>query len=77
MFTYASGAVVATVVSATALSPATESVAKESSTMLSTATLSESVPTAFALVLPPQEAKEIAAKATNMKTNFFIGFEIF
>jgi hypothetical protein len=27
--------------------------------------------------LLPQEAKEIAAKATNMKTNFFIGFEIF
>jgi hypothetical protein len=29
---------------------------------------------AAGVVLPPQEAKETAAKAANMKTNFFIFF---
>jgi hypothetical protein len=64
--------------SAAAESATAESAAAESATMLSLAlsATTESVATESAAaaseVLLPQEAKEIAAKATNMKTNFFI-----
>ena len=67
--------------SATGASVAAESVATAalSATVLSAATLSttalstaaESTASVLAVLLP-QEAKEIAARATNMKTNFFI-----
>lgn len=54
-------------------SAAAESVATvstESTVVVST----ESVDSVLAFVLPPQDAKEIAAIATNIKTNFFIFF---
>ena len=58
-----------------------ESTAAESATTLSAANVSttavsvavESAPSALAVLLP-QDAKEIAAIATNIKTNFFIFF---
>ena len=60
-------------------SAATESAATESACTLSTiesAAIESAVESAFwaGLELPPQDAKEIAAIATNIKTNFFIFF---
>ncbi len=60
---------------------AAESVAAVStvvvSAVVSVATLSLSELAAGAAVLLPQDAKEIAAIATNIKTNFFIFFAFF
>ena len=58
-------------------SGATESAAAESALALSTiaeSAVESAVESAFAagLELPPHDAKEIAAIATNIKTNFFI-----
>jgi hypothetical protein len=55
------------------VSVAAESTAVESAA-LSTTAVSESALAAGAAVLLPQDAKEIAAIATNIKTNFFIFF---
>jgi hypothetical protein len=40
-------------------------------------TAAESAATSVAAVLPPQDAKDTAAKAANTKTNFFIFLLIF
>lgn len=61
----------ATVESTAAESATTLSAAKVSTTAVSVAV--ESAPSALAVLLP-QDAKEIAAIATNIKTNFFIFF---
>ena len=60
--------------SAATESAATESAAAESE--LSESTVESAVVSGFwaGLELPPQDAKEIAAIATNIKTNFFIFF---
>jgi 2-keto-4-pentenoate hydratase len=49
----------------------TESPQQESWQQESVATVS-TVVSAAGVVLPPQDAKDTAAKAANMKTNFFI-----
>lgn len=58
-------------VESTAESATTLSAANVSTTAVSVAV--ESAPSALAVLLP-QDAKEIAAIATNIKTNFFIFF---
>jgi len=50
------------------------STAALSATVVSTTAVSESAVSVGAAVLLPQDAKEIAAIATNIKTNFFIFF---
>ena len=62
--------------SAAAESAAAESTAAESAALSTTALSATESVAAASEVLLPQEAKEIAAKATNMKTNFFIVCEI-
>jgi hypothetical protein len=54
----------------------TESPQQESWQQESVATVS-TVVSAAGVVLPPQDAKDTAAKAANMKTNFFIFLLIF
>ena len=62
--------------SAAAESAAAESTATESAALSTTVLSATESVAAASEVLLPQEAKEIAAKATNMKTNFFIVCEI-
>ena len=67
----AAGAAAESAAGVAAESVAAESLAVESLAEESTAVVSV---VAGASALLPQEAKEIAARATNMKTNFFIVF---
>lgn len=62
--------------SATVVSTAAVSATTLSAAIVSTATVSVAVESAASVlaVLLPQDAKEIAAIATNIKTNFFIFF---
>ena len=55
-------------------SATTLSATAESATTESTTAVSESALATGSAVLLPQDAKEIAAIATNIKTNFFIFF---